>query len=158
MEFLMEDLKNIKSIDDYCQYVRSQLADENLSFEQIKGLFAIFTCFTQGYLASCETKIDYLTRSVKEYKARLEYIQGNNDVYASGINELEEKFLKYFASEREQLVALSKSEGLGYIGNAFKLEFEKISSFVAKCFFEYLYNEKQPTNTQQKGGESNEKE
>jgi len=88
----------------------------------------------------------------------LEYIQGNNDVYASGIQELEAKVLKYFASEREQLVALFKSEGLGFIGKSFELEFEKISSFVSTCFYNYLNNDKQPTNTQQKGGESNEKE
>ena len=154
----MEDLKDIKNIDDYCQQVRKQLNNDNLSLEQVKDLFKRFTFISQGYCDANNSLIDDLKKYIDDYKARFEYMQGNNVAYASGIKELELNILKFINSECDNIVSFFKNGGDIITGNVFKLQFEKVTSHISTCFYNYLNNDKQPSNTQLKGGVSNEKE
>ena len=148
----------VKNIDDYCQQVRQQLDNGNLSPEQVKDLCKRFTVKVEGYCASKNSIIDDLKKYIDDYKARFEYMQGNNVAYASGIKELELNILKFINSECDNIVSFFKNGGDIITGNVFKLQFEKVRSHISACFYNYLYNGKQSTNTQLKGGLSNEKE
>lgn len=154
----MEDLKDIKNIDDYCLQVRKQLDNENLNPEQVKDLFKRFTIIVEGYCAARNSIIDDLKKCIDDSKARFEFMQGNNVAYASGIEDLELNILKFINTECEKVFAIFKNCGDLIIGNVFKLQFEKVTYHISACFYNYLNNDKQPTNTQLKGGVTNEKE
>ncbi len=154
----MEDLKDIKNIDDYCQQVRQQLDNGNLSPEQVKDLCKRFTVKVEGYCAGKNSIIDDLKKCIDDFKARFEFMQGNNVAYAYSILDLELNILKFINTECENIIATFKNCGDLITGNVFKLQFEKVTSHISACFYNYLYNGKQSTNTQLKGGVSNEKE